>query len=68
VLVERYTAMAPHYDFQFGKNHFRANGWQGLVALAMTLTSFTAVVGILSMPAKPPVFLEFDLLKRLVGN
>jgi hypothetical protein len=60
--------MVPDYDFQFGQNHFRGNGWRGLVALAMTLTSFTAVVGILAMPAKPAVFLGFDLLKRLVGN
>jgi hypothetical protein len=60
--------MLTYYDFRLDKNHLRGNGWRGLVALAMTLTSFTAVVGILAMPAKPAVFLGFDLLKRLVGN
>jgi hypothetical protein len=60
--------MVTDYDFQFGKNHFRGNGWRGLIALAMTLASFTAMVGILAMPAKPAVFLGFELLKHLVSK
>jgi hypothetical protein len=60
--------MLTDYDFRLGKNHLRGKGRRGLIALAMKLTSSTATVGILAIPAKPAVFLGFELLKNLVGK
>ena len=67
MLVERHSAMLTDFDFRIGRSHFRGKGWRSLIALAMVLIFFTAIVSVLANPAKPAGFLGFSLLDRLLG-
>jgi hypothetical protein len=44
MLVERHFAVLIDYDFRIGGSHFRGKGWGSLIALAMVLIFFTAIV------------------------
>ena len=44
MLVERHFAVLIDYDFRIGRSHFRGKGWGSLIALAMVLIFFTAIV------------------------
>jgi len=68
MLVERHLVMLIDYDFRIGRSHFRGKGWRSLIALAMVLIFFTAIVSILANPAKPAGFLGIGICDSLLGG
>jgi len=44
MLVERHFVMLIVYDFRIGRSHFRGKGWGSLIAVAVFLILFTAIV------------------------
>ena len=67
MLVERHSVILIDYDFRTGRSHFAGKGWRSLIALAMVLTFFTAIVSILANPAKPAGFLGIGIFDSLLG-
>jgi len=44
MLVERHFVMLIVYDFRIGRSYFRGKGWDSLIAVAVVLILFTAIV------------------------